>query len=618
MEVGVHQFDGVTTFQALPLAAGLLVASARRALGGRARFEVRTARVDPDEAAARADVLAFSTYVWNQRYSLEVARRAKARDPAAFVVLGGPSVPRRPDRAAAFLREHEFVDALVFGEGELAFAEVLRALDEGRPLTEVPGLGLRSGPTAPRERIADLSQTGSPYLDGTFDALLESGLGPGAAILETNRGCPFECTFCDWGQAIASRVNELPLSRIRDELAWIASKRIPYLYIVDANYGIRRRDLEIIREIGRCKERTGFPQYVFFHLTKNATERHLDVVTALREAGIGTHLALSAQDFEPRVLVAVKRENISLDRALALRRVCHERGIPTFNELILGLPEQTCDSFARSLVKAITPWPLDAFQLYLARMIENAEMSTPEHRARYGIETRQVSISSFQHARDAGPVPELEEIVVATKAMPPGEWRRAFRFGFFLAAAHNLRLLDVVLQAARPRVRELVERLLERLDDVRRVLDRYADAILDGQAMVLPAAATGAHLWAVEDAVLLEALSDRERFYALVEAAAGEEVVAEAVRYQSFIAPAPGDCAPRRARFAHDFAAFRALAIEAPPREPVSLLWRAAPALAAAPDARSFMLAYLAAVHARLPTGAVSREPEHVPADAAG
>jgi hypothetical protein len=130
---------------------------------------------------------------------------------------------------------------------------------------------------------------------------------------------------------------------------------------------------------------------VFFHLTKNATERHLDVVLALRDAGIGTHLALSTQDFEPRVLTAVRRDNIRLDRALALRRICHKRGIPTFNELILGLPEQTYDSFAGSVARAVTPFPLDTFNLYLARVLENAEMATPV-RARYGIVTRSVRI----------------------------------------------------------------------------------------------------------------------------------------------------------------------------------------------------------------------------------
>jgi hypothetical protein len=504
------------------------------------------------------------------------------------------------------------VDVLVFGEGELVFRQLLRRLHSGAPLDDIGGIALRSGLTPPRPRIDDLSGTGSPFLDGTFDALLDAGLAPGAAVLETNRGCPFACTFCDWGQAIASKVNEVPIDRLQHELEWIASRRIPYLYLVDANFGIRKRDPEIIRRIGEIKARTGFPQYVFFHLTKNATERHLEVVLALREAGIGTHLALSAQDFEPAVLLAVKRDNIRLDRALELRRICHERGIPTFNELILGLPEQTYDSFARSMVQAVTPWPGDVFQLYLARMIENAEMASPEDRARYGLETRKVLIASFQREGTPGPVPELEEIVVASRAMPVADWRRAFRFGFFLAAAHNLKLLDVVVQVARSagEVRAFLEDLLARLPSVSAVLDRYADAILAGEAMVLPAPSTGAHLWAVEDAVLLAALSEREAFYAEVEAAARErsEVLAEAVRWQRFVTPAPLDSTPRSAEFAHDFASWRAAgSTEAPVRSPSRFDWCAAPAVADARDARSFMLAYLAAVHARQPTGRVSR-----------
>ncbi len=377
----------------MPLAAGLLVASARRdpAIGRAASLSIHTARLDPDAVVAShhpPDVLAFSAYAWNERLSLEVARRARARRPGAFVLFGGPSVPRRPDRAARFLREHPYVDALAFGEGELLFREVLRALLEARPLDGVAGLALRATAlpegallTAPRARMADFAETASPYLDGTFDGLVTADAPPPAAIVETNRGCPFACTFCDWGQAVQSQVRELPLERLHGELDWIARRQIPYLYIVDANYGMRRRDLDIVREIGRLRAAVGCPRYVFFHLTKNATERHLEVVLALREAGIGTHLALSAQDFEPRVLQAVRRENIRLDRALALRRICHERGIPTFNELILGLPEQTYESFADSVARAVTPFALDTFTLYLARVLENAEMGSAAERS---------------------------------------------------------------------------------------------------------------------------------------------------------------------------------------------------------------------------------------------
>jgi hypothetical protein len=386
----------------------------------------------------------------------------------------------------------------------------------------------------------------------------------------------------------------MPRERLTAELEFVAARRIPYIYIVDANFGIRRRDIEIIREIGEIKARTGFPQYVFFHLTKNATERHLEVVMALREAGIATHLALSAQDFEPHVLAAVKRDNIKLERALELRRICHEKGVPTFNELILGLPEQTYDSFARSMAKAITPWPLDSFQLYLARMIENAEMSSPEDRARYGIETRSVLAASFQRASSVDPVPEMEEIVVGTRAMPVADWLRAFKFGFLLAAAHNLRLLDVVLQMVD--VRECVERLMEM--KVARVLDTYADAILDGHSMVLPAEGTGDHLWAPEDAVLIAAISDADAFYDEVAAFAPPEVV----RYQRFVMPAPGDQAVRTAVFTHDFQEWRTSGKLV--RRRTVLAW--SPAIAAE-DRKEFVLRFLAAVHSRTPTGHMVR-----------
>ncbi|HUJ26286.1 MAG TPA: radical SAM protein [Myxococcales bacterium] len=598
MKVLVHQFDGVSTLDALPLAAGLLVSAAKRDARVRREGElhVRTARVEPAEAVAEdADVLAYSSYVWNERYTLEVARLAKQEHAGAFVVFGGPSVPRRPERAAAFLREHPFVDALAFGEGEQTFRELLRALLDGKDLAQVRGAMLRGGLlTPPRERLADFDGEASPYLDGTFDGFRPTG----AAVIETNRGCPFACTFCDWGQAINSRVHELPQARVLAEVEWIAQRRIPYLYIVDANFGMRRRDLDLVKAIGAIKARTGFPQYVFFHLTKNAQERHLSIVLALREAGIGTHLALSAQDFEERVLLAVKRDNIRLDRALELRRICHQRGIPTFNEMILGLPEQTYDSFADSMCKAVTPYPLDAFNLYLARLLENAEMASAAERARHGIESRLVQIASFHQRGPQVPVQEVEEVVVGTRTMPGADWRRAFKLGYFLAASHNLRVLDLVLQAARPRLRAFVESLLARLPPrIDAALERHAQAILDGRAMVLPAEGTGDHLWAAEDAVLVEVLRAPDEFYGwALSAARGDALLEEAVRFQAFLGPAPGE-----ATFAYDFPAWRAQAHEgAPPLRETRFSWRP---LLPAGDLSQLALAWLGAVHARAPAG---------------
>src|SRR5207249_3335903 len=157
----------------------------------------------------------------------------------------------------------------------------------------------------------------------------------------TNRGCPFACTFCDWGQAIESRVNELPIERVLADLRWGAARGLPYFYFIDANFGIRQRDVDITRAVGALAVETGFPRFVFFHLTKNATERNLRTVEILREHHVDTTVALSMQDFEPDVLLAIRRDNIRPEDALALRARSHARGLPTMNELLLGLPAQT-------------------------------------------------------------------------------------------------------------------------------------------------------------------------------------------------------------------------------------------------------------------------------------
>src|SRR5438067_2254832 len=113
---------------------------------------------------------------------------------------------------------------------------VIVAQFEGATTLRVPPLAAGIL-VATLRKAPDLAAIGSPYCDGTFDALLASGeLAPvGVAVFETNRGCPFACTFCDWGQAIESRVNELPIERVLADLRWGAARGLPYFYFIDAN-----------------------------------------------------------------------------------------------------------------------------------------------------------------------------------------------------------------------------------------------------------------------------------------------------------------------------------------------------------------------------------------------
>lgn len=534
MRVAIAQYEGSTTLRAPPLAAGLLAATVRRE-PDLADVEpvVLAARRDIDRSAAAladADLAGISLYTWNTRYALEVARAARSHNPALRIIAGGPSVPRRPGAVARFLDEHPWIDGLVLGEGERAFCEIIRAMRAGTPMGDVAGVVSRNGGAAPhfgppRERMSGeaFDAIGSPYLDGTFESLVARGeiSGIGAAVLETNRGCPFACTFCDWGQATHSRVHELPGARVERELAWLAERKVPYLYLVDANFGIRRRDEDITRTIGELARQHGAPQFVFFHLTKNATARNLRTVEILREHGVATQVALSMQDFDPDVLVAIRRDNIRAADALALRERCHAQGIPTLNELLLGLPGQTTASIRRSVSAAITPFPADSFFLYPTRVLENAEMAEPAYRARHGIETRLVPWLPPE-PDEAAHVLEHEEIVVATSALPVDAWRDAYAFGYLLSALWNQRVLQTTIHVVRfvlgVEVAALVDTLLAgagpRLTAVRDALARLSAAMLAGEATTLPVAGAGPRRREPTDAVCAAVLSDPAAFYA--------------------------------------------------------------------------------------------------------
>src|SRR2546423_1017978 len=82
------------------------------------------------------------------------------------------------------------------------------------------------------------------YSTGVFDELLAQSFDF-AAVWETNRGCPYACTFCDWGSAIAQKLSVWDPARLDREIEYFGQKRIRYVYAADANFGILPRDVDI-------------------------------------------------------------------------------------------------------------------------------------------------------------------------------------------------------------------------------------------------------------------------------------------------------------------------------------------------------------------------------------
>ena len=635
MRVVVGQYEGIDATPVLPLAAGVLVATLRAdpELGPHTDLAVALVR-QPIAAAvaelAAPDVLGVSLYPWNAAYGLAVAAAARAAYPDALIVAGGPSVPRRPPEARRFLDAHPALDVLVFSEGEQAFRELVRAHRNGRSFDHIPGLAVRAphGPhvvTAPPERVLDLTATGSPFLDGTFDDLWARYRERFAmALLETNRGCPFSCTFCDW--SLTKKIVEYPMARVEAELAWVVDRGLTHVMLADANFGIRPRDLSIARLIAEQRRTRGRPTSFYFYLTKNDHARNLATLDILHGAGIGTWVGLAVQDFDDNVLATVERDNIQTGEAQALRDICGERGIATFNELILGLPGQTFETVATMLAEATPPWPRHDFVLFLCRLIENAELGSPESRARHGLVTQRCQ---WRTSTGVDPiVDETQEIVVATRDLPPAQWRRAYRLAFLTAALYNLRLLRVVLHAAGealglPR-RAVLLALAEAVDaaapgtvlaEIAAALDRHAASIEAGGPFVLPHAdaAPDAPPLTIDESVAAAALARYDELVAAAEAAVRTlaglspstiDVLAEACAVQRLVTPRWNHAAPSTLTLAHGWSAYvDAGTTGAGPAVAPTVLTFTPPSYVGVADYLAFVSTHVGVVHARLAVG---------------
>jgi radical SAM superfamily enzyme YgiQ (UPF0313 family) len=443
-----------------------------------------------------ADVAGFSLYVWNEQRSMAAAMALKAASPGTLIVAGGPQVP---DDAAPWMASHPYVDIAVHGEGEAAFLALLEACRQGLPRPDwgaVPSISWRDkGVVRTNERIgriSDLDSIPSPYLTGVFSGIMAARPDERWIMLwETNRGCPFSCSFCDWGSATASKVFRFDMARLEQELEWFAGERGELIFCCDANFGMLPRDVHLARYAAAVKQRTGYPRTISVQNTKNATDRAYEVHRALHGAGMHGGVTLALQSVDAGTLAAVRRDNISLDSFRELQRRFRADGIPTYSDMILALPGESYDSFASGIERVISEGQHTRIQFYNCAILPNAPMAEAGYREEYGLETVPQRLLGDHVPVEEADDGECIEVVVSTRAMPAADWRRAKLFWWYTDLLFYNRLLNlpfVLIDAASGvGVRALIESVMDasgpgfpELERLRQKLDAHAAGIQGG------------------------------------------------------------------------------------------------------------------------------------------
>ena len=391
------------------------------------------------------DVLALSHYEWNSNLDLAVLNHMKQKNADTVTVMGGPNFDASNlDWMHNFFQERPNLDAYIYGEGELSFTrfvELLQGNDKkisNIPFEELPGSvfyfdkQLNKIINNPRNFVERLNLTDhpSPYLTGMMDPFLaDPNLSP---ILETNRGCPYACTFCNWGNATQEKINQFSLETVKEEVKYVCenTKNLTgFMYIADANFGILRRDLEISKVIRNCTDKYNFPQCVYIYFAKNTNDTIIDIADTLKTV---TSMSMSKQTMNQETLVNIKRKNIPIEQYDVLREKCHEKGIETYCELIYGLAGESYQSFvdgvkesARNDVRVT---------MYPNSMLYGTEGATSQYREKYGMKTAYRVIPRYISSNNDLLTLEYEEIVVGTNDLPLEDFFRIrfFQFLFYI------------------------------------------------------------------------------------------------------------------------------------------------------------------------------------------
>jgi radical SAM superfamily enzyme YgiQ (UPF0313 family) len=473
-------------------------------------------------------VVGFSCYLWNWEYNKILAKLIKVAFPKCLVVFGGTQVPDASDN---FFAEHPYVDLLVHHEGEFVFAEILLESLSAQPdYAKIAGLsvrveGTRTLKTPPSIRIRDLSVLPSPYLAGVFDFLLERGFVLNASQ-ETNRGCPYSCTFCDWGGNTFNKVTHMEESRLLKEFEWFGRNKVEYIFNCDANYGILPRDYDLTVKMLEVREKHGgYPQKFRMCTAKKSNDKIFAITKLLSDGNMNKGATLSFQSMDETTLDLVKRTNIKIDKFSELMDRYREAGIATYTELILGMPGETYESSKRG-IDTLLDAQADAVNLYVyvCAMLPNSEMSNPLYVERNGIKPVRMPIL-LAHSTPEFELSEYQNVVVETNSMSREDWHRTYLFYWAVQTFHCLGLVSHVAiffhKQFGVKYSDFYEKLMSHFSD--------DDASLIGGEITLTRdivfqATNGGRLdivnpkfgeiyWPLEEASFLNFVTDKKRFF---------------------------------------------------------------------------------------------------------
>lgn len=403
------------------------------------------------------NIIMFGNYMWNEDLNLFYAESIKNSFTNTLVVIGGPNISLDEQSKVDFLNKYKFIDLLVEGDGEIIAKEIADQyfiLNDVRKLKNIKIPNTFSidhenhiflAPDKLDTRIGlneeSLDIIESPYLNGLLDPFFEDGAIP---LLESNRGCPYQCTYCQQATTYFKKIRYFSAERIKLELEYISKMilsrniKMNIVEFSDPNFGMYKEDHPVFLAIQQNQNKYNFPSQVWCSSGKSQPQRILDHAKMLKKGSIMIRAAV--QSMNKDTLNSVKRKNLPI----AMYSNFSDEGVETYSDIMLCLPNENLKTYIEGFYELIDK-KIDEFSMPTTLLLKGTPLQTDDQIELWGLKGKYRVIPECSNVysvlANKRRVNEFECMICETNTMKFEDYLEARKFNLLVMIFHNTRLL---------------------------------------------------------------------------------------------------------------------------------------------------------------------------------
>src|SRR5262245_11699228 len=303
------------------------------------------------------DLVGLSVMTFQRGTARKIVELVRALRPQARIVVGGYDPSLAPEAYAASPGGADFI---VRGEGEVTFRELVRAIEEGGSLAGVAGLTYRDGEAVHRNPDRPVNRLqGAALRLPRRDARVLRGytpLGRQVDVVETSRGCTFDCSFCSIIAMRGRNFHTFDFERVLDDIRDARAHGARAIFIVDDNITLDVRRFEALcRAIIDAKLHT--LRFVVQAMTSSIANHGAGLAPLMRRAGF-RYVFLGIENILEQDLRFLRASSKNRERrngqfvgnaAATAIDYLHRNRMYVVGGLIVGNPDDTADSIEANL-----------------------------------------------------------------------------------------------------------------------------------------------------------------------------------------------------------------------------------------------------------------------------